>query len=493
MRQIINYKILKDNRLYNLYTITDTLSGESSFIKDFFTTFTPLDMHTPPVYVDKTDQYFKDLYSKDSLTKAKARNAISNVYYGADNIDRIVKFINNLNYAEEDYFEMKQKFISELGYVSDSCCTDKVVQALEDIYKKTADTAYFQNEVFWALEALEAKASYTALKSLLLQDPPLFDNYGDYDDFFSALQDSLQLSRQLFPEILQLTTIEDYKETVIDLLAMLLDSGFIKAEDYKEYFSKIYFDAKIELKKQQNAEEKLLEQQSQQNFDEENINTRRYTDDDYEGTDVDKYAALLLPFYDSVATLSKFFNRLLQSRDTTLQLEIVVLLIKNKKPVPDSVLNNIASKDAYRSKLLKALEALHHIGMFPAKYKTQELIARSLLADDAGKPESAQVEPAGKTLVNIKGAKGYVYFFKYKLNRDHNWKIGLSGPQPENLKLVNTSDKLTLLTDENLVTDKTLAEQFDEQLTRLILKQHKSAARFFKNDRNDYTYEDFEN
>lgn len=493
VRQIINYKILKDNRLYNLYTIIDTLSDESSFIKDFFTTFTPLDMHAPSVYIDKTDQYFKDLYSKDSLTKAKARNAISNVYYGANNIDRIMKFINNLNYGEEDYFEMKQKFISELGYINDSCCTNKVVQALEDIYKRTADTAYFQNEVFWALEALETKTSYATLKNLLLQDPPLFDSYGDYDDFFSAFEDSLQLSRQLFPEILQLTTIEDYKKPVIDLLAMLLDSGFIKAEGYKEYFSKIYFDAKIELKKQQNAEEKLLEQQSQQTFNEDNINTRRYTDDNYDGTDVDKYAALLLPFYDSVATLPKFFNRLLQSRDTTLQLETVVLLIKNKKPVPDSVLNNIASKDAYRSKLLKALEAIHRVEMFPAKYKTQELIARSLLLDDAGKQESVQVEPAGKTLVNVKGKKGYVYFFKYKLYRDDNWKIGLSGPQPEDLKSVSTSDMLTLLTDENLVTDKTTAEQFDEQLTRLILKQHKSAARFFKKDRNDYTYEDYEN
>ena len=45
VRQIINYKILKNNRLYNLYTVTDTGSNQSSFIKDFFQTFTPLDKH----------------------------------------------------------------------------------------------------------------------------------------------------------------------------------------------------------------------------------------------------------------------------------------------------------------------------------------------------------------------------------------------------------------------------------------------------------------
>ena len=82
----------------------------------------------PSVYSNKINTFFADLYSKDSLTKAKARNAISNVYYGAKNIDRIVSFINNLSYGEQDYFEMKQKFISELGYIDDSCCTNKVVQ-----------------------------------------------------------------------------------------------------------------------------------------------------------------------------------------------------------------------------------------------------------------------------------------------------------------------------------------------------------------------------
>ena len=255
---MINYKILKNNRLYNLYTITDTASQESSFIKGFFQTFTPLNKTASSVYSDKTNKFFADLGSKDSLTKAHARNAISNIYYGANNIDRIVTFINNLTYGEEDYFEMKQKFISELGYINDSCCTDKVVQALGNIYKKTADTAYFQNEVFWALGNLETKTAYASLKNLLLQDPPLFDDYSDYSDFFETFQDSLQLARSLFPEILQLTTIEDYKEPVINLLSTLLDSGYIKADDYKDYFSKIYFDAKIELKKQQNAEEKLL-------------------------------------------------------------------------------------------------------------------------------------------------------------------------------------------------------------------------------------------
>jgi uncharacterized protein YbaP (TraB family) len=492
VRQIINYKILKNNKLYNLYTITDTGNNQSSFIKDFFQSFTPINKNEPSVYSIKINKFFTDLYSKDSLTKAKARSAIPNIYYGPENIDKIVSFINNLNYGEQDYFDMKQKFIAELGYIDDSCCADKVVNALEDIYKKTADTAYFQNEVFWALQNLETKTSYDSLKKLLLQDPPLFNDNEGYSDFFEKFEDSLQLSRSLFPEILQLTSIEDYKEPVIDLLATLLDSGFIQSKDYASYFSKIYFDAKIEMKKQQNAEEKLLEQQSQKAFNEDKQDNI-YSPDNYYASDIDEYATLLLPFYDSSAVLPKFFERLLQSKDTGLQLRTAVLLIKNHKPVADSILNNIASKDSYRSQLLKKLEEINHVDLFPLKYKKQDLIARSLLANDSEKTDFADIEPAGKELVNIKDEKGYVYFFKYKLKKDDDWQIGISGPQPENLKQVSTNDILTSITNEKLTDDKPEAEQFNDQLLRLILKLHKSAAHFFEDVESAYNYDDYQN
>jgi hypothetical protein len=487
VRQITNYKILKNDKLYSLYTITDTGASQSSFIKDFFQSFTPISEKPISIYSNKIDAFFTDLYSQDSLTKAKARNAISNVYYGADNIDRIVSFINNLNYGEQDYFEMKQKFISELGYIDDSCCANKVVQALNNIYKKTADTAYFQNEVFWALQNLETKESYASLKDLLLQEPPLFDDYNDYSDFFENFEDSLQLTRSLFPEILQLTTIEDYKEPVIDLLATLLDSGYIEAKDYKEYFSKIYFDAKIEMKKQQNAEEKLLEQQSQKNFNEDTQNDNDYSTDNYRNTDVDKYAELLLPFYDSVEALPKFFSRLLQSKDTSLQLSTAVLLIKHHKAVPDSVLNGIASKDNYRGDLLKELEEINRTDLFPSKYKKQDLIARSLLLGDSEKTEFSEIEPQGKVVANIKGNKGYVYFFRYKIKKDDDWQIGISGLQPLNGKDVSSNDLLVSMTNEKITDDKPIADQFNEQLLRLILNQHKSAAHFFEDNENAYS------
>ena len=96
----------------------------------------PLNNNNISVYTDKTDQFFKDLYSKDSTVMAKARNSISYIYYAPENLNKIISFVNDLNYGEKDYFDMKSKFIYELGYIKDSCCTDKVVNALNNIYKK---------------------------------------------------------------------------------------------------------------------------------------------------------------------------------------------------------------------------------------------------------------------------------------------------------------------------------------------------------------------
>ena len=99
----------------------------------------------------------------------------------------------------------------------------------------------------------------------------------------------------MFPELLQLTTLDDYKEPVTSLLAKLVDSGYIKASQYESWYNKFYFDARIALKKQQAQDETKME--SDHRKDEEDMavvpfNNKQHTDA------LDQYAVLLIPFYD---------------------------------------------------------------------------------------------------------------------------------------------------------------------------------------------------
>ena len=80
------------------------------------------------------------------------------------------------------------------------------------------------------------------------------------------------------------------------------------------------------------------------------------------------------------------------------------------------------------------------------------------------------------------------------MKKDDDWEMGISGPQPENLKAVDTNEMLTSLTGEKLTTDKPESEQFNQQLLRLILKEHKSAAHFFEENENAYLdYDSYDN
>jgi uncharacterized protein YbaP (TraB family) len=491
-RSIKGMVLLKDNRLFRVNTLTDTSATESSFLAAFFDSFLPEPgKYGPSVFDNKLDTFFADFYSADTATRKKAKSAISNIYFGKNGIDKIVAAINKLKFGDKDYFDLKSKFIAELGYIDDSCCVTNVIDAIKDIYNRTADTSTFQNTALKALARLKTAASFSLLKELLLQDPPVFESSNSYDGIFNQFNDTLLLSKSLFPEILQLAQLEDYKEDVNDLLRDMVDSGYLKAADYESYFSQIYFDAKIQLKKQQVKEEKLLEKESSIEEDDDEVNTYNGYRYNYAGiynssrkSELENYAVLLMPFYDKNPSVPKFFDKLLRSRDTSLQMATAVLLLRNKKQIADSILLSIASKDRYRAKLLAELEDIEKVALFPAAYRKQQDIALSLLMNDKGIEKFAAIEFVTKMPVDVKGEKGLVYCFKYKLKKEDEWQMGISGVQPVNAKEVSSNDDLVKMTDKKLKTDEPIAEQFATQIKRLIFEQRKSARNFFTD--NDY-------
>jgi len=505
VRQITSYILLKDNRMYRITAIGDTVSNQGGFVQTFLQTFKPLDKKLgPSVFENKLDLFFKDFASTDSLTKKRANNAIEHINFGAKGVDRLAKAIDGLTYTSKDYFELKAKLIEELGYIDDSTSIDKVVNTLNNIYVKTADTSYFQNEVVMALARLQTKQSYALLKTFIMQDPPVFDNAGSYNTFFEFFDDSLKLTKMLFPDILQLVTIQDYKAPVTNLLRTMVDSGFVAAADYVDYYNKLYFDAKIEWKKQQNNDEKLLEKENRENDDDDDNGSYRsyssyryrgrrvrttYSGDGGSGGDIgiNDYSVLLSPFYDTHPAIPKFFDKQLQSKDVNVRLDAAILLIRNNKKIADSILTQVAAKDKYRAVLLKRLEDIKHTELFPARYRNQDSVARAILLNDKSEDKFYAIVPAGKELVTVNNEKGYVYFYKYKVNKDDEWHIGLSGIQPVDTTKVSGNDKLAKMTDKKLKPDVPEREQFDEQLTRLLFQQHYSAQNFFE-DGSGYGY-----
>ncbi|MEO6814959.1 MAG: TraB/GumN family protein, partial [Ginsengibacter sp.] len=262
-RSIQRMLLYNNGRLYRIATMGDTSKNQTGFIKTFFSSFRPqrTDSSMFDINESKTDQFFKDLQSTDSATHTKALSAFSSIHFSKNDIFKLSNLIRNVKFKDKDYFEIKVKAIKELGYIKGEGTEEPVVKLLREVYESTGDTSTFENVVVKSLARNETKSSYKFLKELLMRDPPLFENSYDYSTFFSDINDSLLLARTLYPDILHLLTIDDYKDEITSTLAMLVDSNLISAKDYRNFYTNLYFDAKIALKKQRSKDEKLMKKE----------------------------------------------------------------------------------------------------------------------------------------------------------------------------------------------------------------------------------------
>jgi len=475
-RQIAMWIFLKGNHLYRIVSLSDSLTPPSEFTTRFFSTFRPVVQPTPvSVFDSKLDAFFRDFNSKDSLVAKRAKETIPNVYFGPAGVPRLLDAIDHLPYNGKDYFDTKTKLITELGYINDSAATPGVVAGLKHIFERAGDTSLLQNAVLKALAHHRTTAAYQLLKQLMIEDPPVFDNASEYTSLFRDIGDSLPLARTLFPDLLKLSTVDDYKANIQSLLASLVDSNYCKAADYEPWFSQIWFDAKIQWKKQESKDERRLQKKEDENDDNTDADN-----DEATGNELDDYAILLLPFYDKNPAIPRYFDRLLTSRDPQLRLSTSLLLLRHHRPVADSTLLALAAADASRSALYQGLSSIDCLDRFPRRYRTQEDMARSLLVASHGNSEFAGIRLVDRQPAQFKSTKGWVYFFQYKINKDDEWQIGLSGIQPTGHKDLSTDASLAVLTSKKLKAGFPPLQQCSEQWRKLLLARRKSAASFFQ-------------
>ncbi|MEO8772382.1 MAG: TraB/GumN family protein [Ferruginibacter sp.] len=482
-RTINHLLILKNNFLYDLTSVGDTINTTGTFINSFFESFKPEQTSGGRnLYQSRLTHFFDDLFSKDSATQNKAQQSIGNVYYGLPGIPLIMDAISKVNISYKKYFDTKARLIAELGYIKDST-SDILVTHLKNIFEKTADTALFQNEVVKALARLKTAASYHLLKEIFLQDPPIFENNYEYSNLFDNLEDSLGLTAGLFPEFLRLSSLDDYKENVIGLFAKLVDSGLVKSKAYKNYFPNIYIDAKVALKKQRSKDEKRMRAFSKKNDDADPV--RLYNYNNKGNTSLQNYSILLMPFYEKDKNVQHFFSSLLQSNDDDVKLSTAVFMIRNNKAVDDSILFSLAQDDRYRSDLLYQLEQAKHADRFPTQFKTQYYITRSLLIQENKYDKLDSMVFLLKQSCSIKGDSGFVYFYKYRIKKDNQWKIGIVGLQPFNEREVNSESEMASMTNVRLKENESIDDQLNEQLKKALFGFHKSAKNFYKESYGD--------
>ena len=141
--------LLKQNCLFQITALSDTVEKESTFIHSFLTSFRPDDnIKRESVFKDKQELFLLIIKGKDSVIHNEADEAVSDVKFTCKALPELQKTIASFAYGDKNYFENKSKFIHELGYINDSECAAETENLLSKLYRQTADTAFFQNEIY---------------------------------------------------------------------------------------------------------------------------------------------------------------------------------------------------------------------------------------------------------------------------------------------------------------------------------------------------------
>ncbi|MDF2189728.1 TraB/GumN family protein [Paraflavitalea sp. CAU 1676] len=513
--RLIQFKtFFKDNYLFSLSTLTDTLSRPSAFLQSFFSSFTPADtLKGSSIFERRSAQVLTNLFSSDSAAARKATRDILRVSLDSADMPRITKAIDALNWDHTEYLRTKKCLIGWLGTSKDTAVTNY----LHKLYRKIKDTTDFQHVILGALTNQQTKFSYKAFKDLILQEPPITEGSevdivgvvpgwhttiepyavtspAIYDEAGAGglygLFDSLALTKTIMPDLLQLMHIDDYEWKIMTLMNTMIDSGYLKAADYETYFSKIYLDGKQLLKKQMAGEDKLKIERAGKKDTRSPILTFTYRNDDDDQEEketgnyqLDQYAALLLPFKDKNPGVHDFFELILKTSDRRLLYNTFILLLRNKQPVPDSLFEKYARLDDYRSELYGDLKKMKLTDKFPAQYKSQLEMTRSLLTNAWGSYEKRDtVVFLDKLPVTYKNKKGWVYFYKYKKMRDDaNWQLAAIGMQPENAAETDVeNEEFNSVDERKLETDKPVNEQLAQMLREMLVSKRRSASEFYE-------------
>jgi uncharacterized protein YbaP (TraB family) len=532
-RMIWNRNYYKDGVGFTLTTLTDTLTKPSSFLQSFFSSFTPVDtLKGIDPFEKKTTVFFNDFFSSDTVAHKRAVRNIELIQLDSTDLPQLKKAIASLNWNEKKYLDTKKELINKM----DDITTKETADYLKTIYYAAGDTVELQYTALETLLKHRKSYSFNVFRDIILSEPPVLETKSNnsYDEgvyrylaayrgqfkglfnfsngnFVDELYDSLALTKTILPDLLPLLNLDDYKPHMMRLLGQMIDSNLVTTKDYEMYYSKFLLEAKQEMKKQAIAEKKIAIQKAEESKLDTKPFKAYYEDDDKDSgnDDLNLYATLLMPYWDSKPAVQPLIRQMMASNDKRLKYNTLLLLIRNNKPFPDSMLRYFAEMDAYRYELYTDLKQLKKKELFPAKYNNHIDLGRSNLMGLKlyGKPDT--IAYVDKLPAEIKGKKGLVYFFKYKAKKeDVNWKLAVVGLLPEDEKEYTIKEEnaafdfaeavvpgwntsfssysLTGFLEEKIKEDEPLKEQLQKELKKKLYSRRSSARNFYKANDDEY-------
>ncbi|MEM6686888.1 MAG: TraB/GumN family protein, partial [Bacteroidota bacterium] len=381
-KRVYRKNILKKGVLFSLSTLEDSIADRSEFVKNFYNTFTPMDtLLGKDVFVDKTDIFFDGIKNNDSIVlKAYAKIKFADKHAAA-----IISLLKTHEF-EENRENIKNYLITSLGQLKNS----EIPAFLRNLYVEAYDKPKTQTAVLKSLLQQKDKASYEMVLELLAKDFPLDSRATNR--LFKTGKDNLALKRELFPELLKYSSIQEYKTPIYELLTQLSDSSLIKPKVYKRYKNQLLNDAKIEVKR--------------------NLGKSSYS---YKsGLELERYVKLLFPFRKD-KSIQDFYNKLIKTESKAPLTTYLALLAENRESIPQELKDKTLFEDKALAATLWKLEEKDLLAIVPDSLKTQQHYAKAGLMSRLGLDKEKDTISFVKTIkVTNEDGDISIYFFKVK-------------------------------------------------------------------------------
>lgn len=381
-KRVYRKNILKQGVLFSLSTLEDSIAERSEFVKNFYDTFTPKDtLLGKDVFADKTDIFFEGIKNNDSIVL----KAYAKIKFDDKHANTIISLLKEHDFPE-DRETIKNYLISSLGKLEN----DRIHPFFEELYVEAYDKPKTQNAILKSLLQQKDEASYKMVLKLLEKDFPL-DSRGT-SRLFKTGKNNLALKKELFPELLQYSTIQEYKAPIYQLLTQLTDSSLLKPKSYKRYKSQLLNDAKIEIKRN-------LGKSSSYNYK--------------SSTALETYVKLLFPFRKD-KNIRDFYSKLIKTDAKSALTTYLALLAENDEMIPQELKEKTLFEEKALASSLWKLAEKDKLSIVPDSLKTQQRYAQAGLTSRIGLDEEDTIEFVKTVDVTNEDGEIEIFFFKVK-------------------------------------------------------------------------------
>jgi uncharacterized protein YbaP (TraB family) len=438
--------------LYLLMAFLPKQQVDSKNEKKFFDDFRVTNEVQPTIYIKKAKELLQALASRDTAVFSDALEVFQKVNFDKEDLPLLHQaLVQNYIKREDDYYTVNDRIADVLEDLADESTIEFVANNYNNLGAEKEPLKYNLLEV---LSRLKTKESYQFLKKLMLSGLP---TKGEAGNLNFGLRDSLELTAQLYPDILSLAKDSLLSGVLVRVTADLLDSNLISIKDVLPYEKDFIAGGRRRLQ--------LIKE------DEENwwsyIN----------------WVPFIARFND------KESNDLLQSFAALNQIDCrysaVLALIKNNQPVNAAAIEKVAEDKTYRKEFYEELKKINKLKLFPSKYATQLKIAESEIYNIASDDD----EPSGVTFLGERiavfmGKKQKFYLFKVVFEgEDYSYSyLGITGPYELSSKEIVTVSEVSGVSWDEEFDKKTIESQFKKYLSDFeeYLKNKDSSAGLVK-------------